>query len=61
MGFDAANSNSREFSVSLGALFSSALGIGISLLALLSYHFIYGHVKMMLHEPNGKAMEFSSL
>jgi biopolymer transport protein ExbB len=51
MGFDAANSNSREFSIYLGeALFSSALGIGIGLLALLGYHFIYGRVKMMLYE-----------
>lgn len=51
IGFDAANSNSREFSVYLGeALFSSALGIGLGLLALLAYHFIYSRVKMMLYE-----------
>lgn len=51
MGFDVANSNSREFSVYLGeALFSSALGIGIGLLALLGYHFIHSRVKMMLYE-----------
>lgn len=51
IGFDAANSNSREFSTFLGeALFSSALGIGVGLVALLSYHFIYGRVKMMIYE-----------
>jgi biopolymer transport protein ExbB len=51
MGIDAANSNSHEFTVHLGeALFSSALGIGIGLLALLGYHFIYSRVKMILYE-----------
>ena len=51
IGFDAANSSSREFNVYLGeALFSSALGIGIGLMALLCYHFIFSRVKMMVYE-----------